>query len=267
MSIRLLHVRSVLPGNTIFAEVVAGVSQDARPKVATFVDDGVIRETPDLLRRMQNFSEAYIALSSNWRRRFVVKGGERAENERRWLPSSSRGSSAWNLTAILCGGDRRRGDVARSRRLCRRNDDRGICYVRRSDGPCSRRTNSGIGVKNGVNAFGIKNSLGTFVPLVAVINDSAFIDVLPGRDKRAGDGRGRQGGARSAIAYLRDGPGDEGRGIGHLRLRASRPARSATRDLAHAPYRLRGRIRSSVAACAADFGRTGLAQAGSVVGL
>ena len=48
------------------------------------------------------------------------------------------------------------------------------------------QNDSGVGVKNGVNAFGVKNMLGTFVPPVAVINDSAFIDVLPGRDKRAG---------------------------------------------------------------------------------
>ncbi len=48
------------------------------------------------------------------------------------------------------------------------------------------QNDSGVGVKNGVNAFGIKNLLGTFVPPAAVINDSAFIDVLPGRDKRAG---------------------------------------------------------------------------------
>jgi 3-dehydroquinate synthase len=48
------------------------------------------------------------------------------------------------------------------------------------------QNDSGVGVKNGVNAFGVKNMLGTFEPPVAVINDSAFIDVLPGRDKRAG---------------------------------------------------------------------------------
>ena len=48
------------------------------------------------------------------------------------------------------------------------------------------QNDSGIGVKNGVNGFGIKNLLGCFEPPAAVINNSAFIDVLPGRDKRAG---------------------------------------------------------------------------------
>jgi 3-dehydroquinate synthase len=45
---------------------------------------------------------------------------------------------------------------------------------------------SGVGVKNAINAFGIKNLLGTFAPPFAVINDSAFLDALPARDKRAG---------------------------------------------------------------------------------
>src|SRR5690606_4062586 len=48
------------------------------------------------------------------------------------------------------------------------------------------QNDSGVGVKNGINAFGMKNMLGTFVPPHAVLNDSAFIHVLPGRDKRAG---------------------------------------------------------------------------------
>jgi 3-dehydroquinate synthase len=45
---------------------------------------------------------------------------------------------------------------------------------------------SGVGVKNGVNAFGKKNFLGTFAPPFAVINDIEFLDTLPLRDQIAG---------------------------------------------------------------------------------
>jgi 3-dehydroquinate synthase len=48
------------------------------------------------------------------------------------------------------------------------------------------QNDAGIGVKNGVNAFGRKNFLGTFTPPFAVINDFAFLDTLPARDLRAG---------------------------------------------------------------------------------
>jgi 3-dehydroquinate synthase len=45
---------------------------------------------------------------------------------------------------------------------------------------------SAMGVKNGVNAFGKKNYLGTFAPPFAVINDSTFLTTLSDRDWRAG---------------------------------------------------------------------------------
>jgi 3-dehydroquinate synthase len=41
-------------------------------------------------------------------------------------------------------------------------------------------------VKNGVNAFDKKNFVGTFAPPFAVVNDSAFLDSLPRRDRLAG---------------------------------------------------------------------------------
>lgn len=45
---------------------------------------------------------------------------------------------------------------------------------------------SGVGVKNGINAFNTKNYLGTFWPPFAVINDFRFIDTLEPRDKISG---------------------------------------------------------------------------------
>jgi 3-dehydroquinate synthase len=45
---------------------------------------------------------------------------------------------------------------------------------------------SGVGVKNGINAFGKKNFIGTFTPPFAVINDCQMLASLSPRDKRAG---------------------------------------------------------------------------------
>ncbi len=45
---------------------------------------------------------------------------------------------------------------------------------------------SAIGVKNGVNAFGMKNLLGTFAPPHAVISDFSFLRTLSVRDRIAG---------------------------------------------------------------------------------
>ena len=48
------------------------------------------------------------------------------------------------------------------------------------------QNDSGVGVKNGINAFGKKNFLGTFAPPYAVLNDFDFLSTLSDRDWRSG---------------------------------------------------------------------------------
>ncbi len=48
------------------------------------------------------------------------------------------------------------------------------------------QADSGVGVKNSINAFGKKNFIGTFAPPFAVINDFQLLATLPPRDRRAG---------------------------------------------------------------------------------
>jgi 3-dehydroquinate synthase len=48
------------------------------------------------------------------------------------------------------------------------------------------QNDSGVGVKNGINAFGKKNFLGTFAPPYAVLNDIDFLTTLDDRDWRSG---------------------------------------------------------------------------------
>jgi 3-dehydroquinate synthase len=48
------------------------------------------------------------------------------------------------------------------------------------------QSDSGIGVKTGVNRFDAKNFLGTFAPPFAVVNDSRWLETLPLRELRAG---------------------------------------------------------------------------------
>jgi 3-dehydroquinate synthase len=48
------------------------------------------------------------------------------------------------------------------------------------------QNDAGIGVKSGINAYGVKNLIGSFTVLYAVINDSAFLSTLPARVFRSG---------------------------------------------------------------------------------
>ena len=84
---------------------------------------------------------------------------------------------------------------------------------------------SGVGVKNGINAFGKKNFLGTFAPPFAVINDFVFPRHAPRPRLAQRRGRGGEGGA------------DEGRRV----LRMHRAARGPARVRATAPAMERGR--------------------------
>jgi 3-dehydroquinate synthase len=62
---------------------------------------------------------------------------------------------------------------------------RGLRHVRIPTTTLSQ-ADSGVGVKNGLNAFGKKNFVGTFSPPHAVINDFNLLSTLDARDKRAG---------------------------------------------------------------------------------
>ena len=48
------------------------------------------------------------------------------------------------------------------------------------------QNDSGVGVKNGVNTFGVKNFVGAFAPPFAVLNDANFLRTLHPRDRIAG---------------------------------------------------------------------------------
>jgi 3-dehydroquinate synthase len=62
---------------------------------------------------------------------------------------------------------------------------RGVRHIRIPTTTLSQ-CDSGVGVKNGINAFGKKNFIGTFAPPFAVINDFELLSTLSPRDKRAG---------------------------------------------------------------------------------
>ena len=62
---------------------------------------------------------------------------------------------------------------------------RGVRHVRIPSTTLSQ-ADSGVGVKNGINAFGKKNFIGAFAPPYAVINDFDLLSSLNDRDKRNG---------------------------------------------------------------------------------
>jgi 3-dehydroquinate synthase len=192
-------IRDVLSESSpILLEAMNRSAEGRRSRAVFFVDEGVVREMPDLPKRVT----AYVAANAEQIELAgpveIVEGGERSKNapelvERLQRLLVSYGVDRHSYIVAIGGGAMLDlvGFVAAT-------THRGIRHIRIPTTVLAQN-DSGVGVKNGVNAFGFKNMLGTFVPPVAVINDSAFIDVLPGRDKRAGMAEAVK------VALIRDG--------------------------------------------------------------
>jgi 3-dehydroquinate synthase len=171
--------------NTVLIEAIAERGRATRPKIAVFVDDGVLREMPDIIRRIEVFVQAHSGKLERAGATTVMKGGERAKSDPTLVGELHKKLVALGLdrhSYVLAVGGGAMLDVIG---FVAATTHRGIRLVR-APTTVLAQSDSGVGVKNGVNAFGIKNLLGTFAPPAAVINDSVFIDVLPGPDKRAG---------------------------------------------------------------------------------
>ena len=172
------------PTNSILAELIASRSLGREIRVNFVVDEGVVREMPDLAKRIADYVAAHPGLTLAGPV-MDIAGGEAAKNNPSLLTDLQRSFVGRNLDrhsyVVGIGG----GAMLDLVGYAAATTHRGIRHIRVPTTVLAQN-DSGVGVKNGINAFGAKNMLGTFVPPDAVINDSAFIDVLPGREKRAG---------------------------------------------------------------------------------
>lgn len=174
--------------NPVLASVLVG---DAAPPVGTRVkvflvlEEALATARPGLARQI----EAYFGADSG-RPQLVcppvrVNGGESVKND--WarvveiLELVHRYHIDRHNYIVVVGG----GALLDMVGLAAATAHRGVRLVRIPTTTLAQ-DDSGVGVKNGVNAFGKKNFIGTFAPPFAVINDFDLLASLPDRDKRAG---------------------------------------------------------------------------------
>ena len=173
------------PCNPCLHQVVSCAEPDKHHRLAVFVDEGVTLASPDLVTRIAGYAGAHASTMELAGDIVVIPGGEAVKNQHDCVESILRDLSARRIDrqsyAVAIGG----GAVLDAVGFAAAVFHRGVRHVRCPTTVLSQ-ADSGVGVKNGINAFGVKNLLGTFAPPFAVINDSAFLDVLPERDKRGG---------------------------------------------------------------------------------
>ena len=173
------------PSNPILLDAVARHEPERRHRAVVFLDEGVANQLPDLARRIERYAQAHSQQLELAGPVHLVNGGEAVKNDYDIILNLLRRLQSLAIDrqsfVIAVGGGAVLDMAGFTATICHR----GVRHIRVPTTVLSQN-DSGVGVKNGVNAFGQKNYLGTFAAPFAVINDSAFIDVLPGRDKRAG---------------------------------------------------------------------------------
>jgi 3-dehydroquinate synthase len=170
--------------STVLADVMCqGGHQHNRALVA--IDSEVVRLNPGLLERISQYGDAHKSAITFVAPPFQVRGGEICKHQPDEVASIhalvERHKICRHSFIIAIGG----GAVLDAVGYAAATAHRGVRLIRLPTTVLAQN-DAGIGVKNGVNAFGRKNFLGTFAPPFAVINDAAFLRSLPERDQRAG---------------------------------------------------------------------------------
>ncbi|MFD2569852.1 3-dehydroquinate synthase [Spirosoma soli] len=160
-------------------------TSEVRKKLLFVIDSGVVEAIPDLLTDITLYFAQHSDAVELVPDLMVVSGGELAKNSpdliEKIVDTVDRyGIDRHSYVAAIGGGS-----VLDMVGYAAAISHRGIRHLRIPTTVLSQN-DSGVGVKNGVNYRGKKNFLGTFVPPVAVFNDSDFLTSLDDRDWRAG---------------------------------------------------------------------------------
>ncbi len=171
--------------NTAFIDALARREPERRHRAAFVVEQRVAECFPELVSDVERYAERHGARLALVARPLVVPGGEACKNDARaphrlaaWLDELRLDRQSF---VVVVGG----GALQDMAGFAGAIFHRGIRVVRVPTTVLSQN-DSGVGVKNGVNALGKKNLFGTFAPPFAVLNDFDFLDTLDPRDKAAG---------------------------------------------------------------------------------
>ena len=172
-------------GNPLLADLLVSVSAKETAKVLLVIDAGVARAFPHLVAEATAYFSRETCRARLVQPPLLIHGGEEAKNDRALLDElheeiEEHGICRHSYVLALGGGA-----VLDLVGFAAATAHRGVRHVRLPTTTLGQ-ADAGVGVKNGINAFGKKNFIGTFVPPYAVINDSDFWPSLPGAEKRAG---------------------------------------------------------------------------------
>jgi len=173
------------PGNRLLRDTLAPAAGGAPSRVFFTLDSGVAEQHPQLIHQIEAYCTAHADALQLSGPVLLIPGGEQCKNQPELVQQVLEAVNTYHLDrhAYLAaiGG----GAVLDMVGYAASVAHRGVRHVRIPTTVLSQN-DSGIGVKNSVNAFGKKNFLGNFAPPFAVLNDFQFLLTLDERDWRAG---------------------------------------------------------------------------------
>ena len=173
------------PTNPCLRQAVTRIEPDKRHRLAVFIDEGVTLANPKLVLGLARYADHHSTAMDIAGDIVVIPGGEAIKNQHSCVEHILRDLAARRIDrhsfAVTIGG----GAVLDAAGFAAAIFHRGVRHIR-CPTTVLAQSDSGVGVKNAINGFGLKNLLGTFAPPFAVINDTAFITTLPARDRRCG---------------------------------------------------------------------------------
>jgi 3-dehydroquinate synthase len=171
-------------GNPVLPEFLSSYGEGCA-RIALVIDSEVVRLTDGFLEKIKRFADLHQDLLEFVAPPLVMPGGEGCKNqpqEVERLHSLIEKEGLCRHSFIIAIGGGAVLDVAG---YAAATAHRGIRLIRMPTTTLAQN-DAGVGVKNGINAFGRKNFLGTFAPPCVVINDFNFLQTLSDRDQRAG---------------------------------------------------------------------------------
>ena len=169
---------------TLRDTLVDGESREAR-KTLFVLDEALALAMPTLVSEIEAYFKTHSDSLNLVCPPIVMEGGERTKNSYFHVSEVQSYVDRYHVdrhSYLICVGG---GAILDMVGLAAATAHRGIRHVRIPSTTLSQN-DSGVGGKNGINAFGKKNFIGSFAPPFAVINDSQLLSTLSARDKRNG---------------------------------------------------------------------------------
>ena len=173
------------PQNDVLLRAASRAEPERLHRFVAVIDDGVANARPEIAGAIASYARAHAKSLALVGEPEIVPGGERAkvteEVYRRVLERAHASGLDRKSFVLILGG----GAVQDAAGYAASIAHRGVRVIRMPT-TVESQCDSGVGVKNAINAFDTKNYVGSFAPPFAVVNDRDLLSSLSARDCRAG---------------------------------------------------------------------------------